>query len=234
MTPALVIQHGPLGPPGLLGEWMADRGIPMVVHRADNGGSWPDPREHLFVAVLGSRHSPGDTDEPAVVATREHVEQALDADVPVLGLCFGGQLLASVLGGEVGNVPGGPELGWFAIDTDDPERVPAGPWLQWHWHCFTTPPGAEEVARSASGTQAFRHGPHLGVQFHPESTIEIVARWAESDAARLADLGLSDRAAALEEGRAHAEQAARNARMLFDGFLHGARNGRRGELDGAP
>lgn len=224
---ALVVQHGTLGPPDLLARWLDERGIPMTIHRADEEGAWPDVTHHAFVAVLGSRFSPIDHGEPSVSSTRRAVEQAVEADVPVLGLCFGGQLLASVLGGEVGHVDGGPELGWRTIETDDPERLPAGPWLQWHWHCFTTPPGAEEIARSATGSQAFRHGPHLGVQFHPESTIEVVARWADHDAARLADIGIADGRALLEEGRSRADEAARNARTLFDGFLEGARNGRR-------
>ena len=60
-----------------------------------------------------------------------------------------------------------------------PGAIPAGPWLEWHYERFTTPPGAVEVARTADAVQAFRMGPHLGVQFHPESTVEIVAHWAE-------------------------------------------------------
>jgi GMP synthase-like glutamine amidotransferase len=84
------------------------------------------------------------------------------------------------------------------------------------------------LATSKTGTQAFRHGTHLGVQFHPESTIEIVAGWARKDAERLqSGHGISDGEALLEEGRAHAETAARNARTLFDGFLNGIRNGGR-------
>jgi GMP synthase-like glutamine amidotransferase len=226
-TPALVIQHGPLGPPGILGEWMAERGIAMVVHRADqNGVPWPDPRDHAFVAVLGSRFNPTD-DVAAVAQTRAAVDRALEHDVPVLGLCFGGQMLASALGAPIEDVPDGPELGWCTIDTVAPDVVPEGPWLTWHWHRFHPPAGAEVLATSDTGTQAFRHGKHLGVQFHPESTIDIVARWAESDAERLAAVGVADGRGLLEEGRAHAEAAARNARTLFDGFLEGARNGRR-------
>jgi len=147
--------------------------------------------------------------------------------VPVLGLCFGGQMLASALGAPIEDVPDGPELGWCEIDTVAPDTVPAGPWLTWHWQRFHAPAGAEVLATSSTGTQAFRHGPHLGVQFHPESTIEIVAEWARSDAARLSDLGIADGVALLEKGRAHAETAARNARTLFDGFLTGIRNGGR-------
>jgi GMP synthase-like glutamine amidotransferase len=227
MKPALVVQHGPLGPPGILGEWLEERGIEIVVHRADEtGAAWPDPRDHAFIAVLGSRFNPTD-DEPAVTETREAVDRAIEHDVPVLGLCFGGQMLASALGAPIEDVPDGPELGWCEIDTVAPDTVPAGPWLTWHWQRFHPPAGAEVLATSSTGTQAFRHGPHLGVQFHPESTIEIVAEWARSDAARLSDLGIADGIALLEEGRAHAETAARNARTLFDGFRTGIRNGGR-------
>jgi GMP synthase-like glutamine amidotransferase len=231
-TGGLVLQHGALAPPGLLADWMAERGIPMTVHHADGPDPCPDPRGYDFVACLGSRYGPHDVGEPSVVAGRTCLERAVEHDVPVLGLCFGGQLLASVLGGEVASLDA-PELGWRTIETDDPAAVPAGPWLQWHWQWFTTPPGADEIARSPTGTQAFRHGRHLGVQFHPESTIEIVAGWADTDHARLAAVGVPDGRALLEEGRAHAAPAAANARRLFDAFWDHARTTGRSTIDGA-
>ena len=98
----------------------------------------------------------------------------------MLGLCFGGEALAAVLGARVERSPV-PELGWREIETDDPEAIPPGPWLEWHFERFTTPPGATEIARTGDATQAFRLGPHLGVQFHPEATVEIVEGWAEHD-----------------------------------------------------
>jgi GMP synthase-like glutamine amidotransferase len=138
----------------------------------------------------------------------------------VLGLCFGGQALATVLGGEV-KVMSEPELGWHRLETDASELVAEGPWLQWHYESFTTPPGADELARSATGPQAFRAGPHLGVQFHPESTAAIVAQWARKDRDRL-PRPLEKYLAELETGSLrHGQQAVEAAHRLFDGFWCG-------------
>lgn len=222
-----MLQFGPLGPAGLLGEWLEARRIGVTVHRADGDDPLPDPAEHGMVAVLGSRFNPADAHEPQVANGRAVVEQAVAEDVPVLGLCFGGQLLASVLGGRV-EPAARPELGWQLVESDEPDLVAPGPWLSWHWHRFTTPPGATEIARNACGPQAFRHGRHLGVQFHPESTIEIVAGWAGTDLERLEREGVPDAGARLEEGREHAEPAAARAWRLFDGFVDHAGNGGEG------
>ena len=218
---ALVLQHGDSAPPALLGEWLDARGIPYDLHRTDRGAPLPGPAGYAFIASLGSKHSPRDTHEPTVAGVLGLLGRAIEQDVPVLGLCFGGQALAAVLGGTVEPAPE-PELGWTEIETDQPELVPPGPWLEWHFERFTTPPGAAEIARNGAATQAFRHGRHLGVQFHPESTVEIVAGWAAKDRDRIAALGHADagaRIAATPEERA----AARNAAFaLFDGFLERA------------
>ena len=215
---ALVLMHGDWGPPGLLAEWLEERGIPYDLHRTYVGAPMPDPDGYAFIASLGSNRSPRDTDDAAVAAELLFLREAIERDVPILGLCFGGQALAEALGGIVEAAPT-PELGWTEIDTDDPALVPPGPWLEWHYERFHTPPGATEIARTAAATQAFRHGRHLGVQFHPESTVEIVKHWAASDGERLAQLGHgdgSDLIAATDEERAAARAA---AFAFFDGFL---------------
>ena len=143
---------------------------------------------------------------------------AVEKDVPVLGLCFGGEVLSVVLGGRVEHAPV-PELGWREIETDNPEAIPAGPWLEWHYERFTTPPGAVEVARTADAVQAFRMGPHLGVQFHPESTVEIVAQWASMDTENLTELGIEDGRALLDVEPGAEEAARERAFRLFDAFL---------------
>jgi GMP synthase-like glutamine amidotransferase len=222
MRPALILQHGREGPPGLLGEWLDARGLGAEVCEDWRALEHEHPEDYAFLASLGSWRSPRDDGEPEVAAELNLLGRAVERDVPVLGLCFGGQALAAVLGGRVEPSPV-PELGWSTVETDDPDTVAPGPWLQWHFERFTLPPGAEELARSAAGTQAFRHGRHLGVQFHPESTVETVARWARADAKRLARLGIEDAEAQLEAGAGHAAGAREAAFRLFDAFWEWAR-----------
>lgn len=239
IKPGLVLQHGPTSPPGLLGEWAQSRGVPVEVHQtfSDKANPYaadatappmPDIDGRAFVCCLGSKHSPLDRDVPVVAATLALVADAVAQDVPVLGLCYGGQVLADVLGGVVEPAPEA-ELGWRMIESDDPRRIPEGPWLEWHYVRFTLPPGAQELARSAVGLQAFASGPHLGTQFHPESTIEIVKHWASSDHERLVALGVSDAETRLEAGRAGAGTARANAFQLFDGFWERAQRAERRE-----
>jgi GMP synthase-like glutamine amidotransferase len=221
MKPVLVRQHEEMTPPGLLAEWLEERGLPYEVHHSYKGAAVPDPRDYAFVASLGSPYGPNDTHEPGVVEELGLVRAAVENDVPVLGLCFGGEVLSAVLGGRVERAPV-PELGWREIETDDPGAIPAGPWLEWHYERFTTPPGAVEVARTRDATQAFRIGPHLGVQFHPESTVEIVARWADMDTESLGGLGIEDGKVLLEVSSETEEAAREGAFRLFDAFLERA------------
>src|SRR5215210_7692631 len=205
-------------PPGLLVEWLRERGIPFEVHPSWDGAKAPDPASYSFVASLGSPYGPNDTHEPGVVEELELIGAAVEKNVPVLGLCFGGEVLSSVLGGRVERAPV-PELGWREVETDDPGVVPAGPWLEWHYERFGTPPRATELARTPEASQAFRLGPHLGVQFHPEATVDIVAGWAAADAERLATLGIDDGAALLTSSHERRTAARAAAFQLFDAFL---------------
>ena len=213
--PVLIRQHVDTAPAGLLGEWLDARGVPYEIDRTWIEPSVPDPGEYAWIASLGHDRMAGDLHDPAVAAERELLTLAVERDVPVLGLCYGGQVLAAVLGAEVGRAPVA-ELGWRAIETDDAELVPAGPWLEWHYERFCTPPGATELARTADAPQAFRIGPHLGVQFHPEATVEIVEGWARAD-------GVEAELSAPPEQVAAARDA---AFRLFDGFLAAARHPR--------
>jgi GMP synthase-like glutamine amidotransferase len=220
VKPVLIRQHVESAPPGLLAAWLDARDLRYDVDRSWLGAPLPDPIGYAFVVSLGHDRGAGDTHDPAVAAERELLALAVAGEVPVLGLCYGGQVLAAVLGAKVGPAPV-PELGWREIETDDPNLVPGGPWLEWHYERFCTPPGATELARTADAPQAFRLGPHLGVQFHPEATVDIVAGWARADEAQLAALGIDDGAALLTAARGRQEAAEAAAFRLFDAFLAG-------------
>jgi len=212
----LVRQHGESGPPALLGEWLEQRGIAYVVSDSRTNHT-PDVRDFDAVASLGCRYSPADLDVPQVRAEIELIGKAVEHDVPVLGLCFGGQVLAHVLGGRIEAAPT-PEFGWHEIETDEPDAIPAGPWLLWHYQRFTVPPGATEVARTENATQAFRHGRHLGLQFHPESTTDIVEGWARKDAEKLRTVGVTNPRALIDAPDERKDAAKQAAFRLFDAF----------------
>jgi GMP synthase-like glutamine amidotransferase len=214
-APGLVIQHGVLGPPGLLGEWLAARAIPYVVHEAW-AAPLPDPAGFRFVASLGSERSVLESEPAWIPQEVDAVRAAVATDVPVLGLCFGGQALSAALGGGVDRLPR-CEIGWIAIEPDSAggtSRVPAGPWLHWHDDLLRVPDGAELLAHSPAGPAAFRHGPHLGVQFHPEATPEIVDGWARADE-RLGERGVT-REQLADQAAEHAAAARDAAFTLFD------------------
>ena len=222
-TRVAFLQHSAYDLPGLLGERARQSGFTTRSYRADHGPSaLPRPGSFDLLVVLGSVASVNDASVQWIEAERRLLTEAVASDVPVLGVCFGGQLLAQVLGGVVRRMAR-PEVGWRLIDSADPERIPPGPWLVWHEDGFTAPPGTESVAETPASLHAFILGVHTGVQFHPEVSREIVDHWV--DHARTGGQLDPDRAGELlagfdEDDCGPVEQT----RRLFDGFVERAGN----------
>ena len=210
----LILSHGDLGPAGLLGEWLAERGRPYQVHDVAHG-PMPPLGHAPFVASLGSERSATDASLAWVAAELELLREAVASSVPVLGLCFGGQALAIAVGGEVARARA-PQIGWFELSG---AGVPRGPWFHWHYEQFAPPAGAEVLAYSDVGPAAFRMGPHLGLQFHPEVTVEVIEGWSRS-VDQLAKVGV-DPAALVAESVRRAGAARADAWQLFDMWLAG-------------
>ncbi len=185
----LFIQHDPVSPPSLLGDAFARQGfelelLPIVpTERAHEPGvtcEFPEPGRYDAIVPMGARWSVYDDSGVGswVRPEMQMLRRATRSGVPVLGVCFGGQLLARAHGATVAAAPV-PELGWCEITTDDQDLVPVGPWFQLHYDRWTVPPGAREIARNAAASQAFVLGRSLALQFHPEFTAAMFEEWME-------------------------------------------------------
>ena len=213
----LVIQNEGASPAGLISQWLDEQAADVSVLRIDVEERDVDPRDYQLLVPLGSEFAAYDDSRPFVERSRRLLERAVEADVPVLGVCFGGQLLARVLGGQAFRAAES-EIGWIPVRSRDPELVSEGPWFQWHFDTISTPPGATLVAETDTGPQAYVHGRHLGVQFHPEVTPEIMEGWVRTYRHELDDEGV-DPDALLEETDRRAEDSRRASRQLLRRYI---------------
>jgi GMP synthase (glutamine-hydrolysing) len=213
---ALFISHEADVAPGYIGEAAQERSF--AVERLD---IWeaplPDPASFDLIVPLGSAEAAYDVAVPWLAGELEFLRRATRAGVPMFGICFGAQVLARVLGGSV-RLAAQPEVGWFTIDSDAEDDIPPGPWLEWHFDTLVPPDGAEVLARSPTGVQAYQYGRHLGVQFHPEVSPDILSDWIAGSTQRLDDIGV-DADAFVRETRRRAPQARAAAHRLFDRVL---------------
>jgi GMP synthase (glutamine-hydrolysing) len=196
----LVIEHGSSDPVGRLGDWLRADGLDLDVCDAGLGAPVPADLEGYdgLIVMGGGMGATDDTRAPWLPAVRALLRAAIAAEVPTLGVCLGGQLLAVANGGRVEPNPDGPEFGAQLIAkrssaADDPlfGPLPITPdVIQWHFDAITTlPAGAVQLAASPGcEQQAFRLGRLAwGVQFHIETTPAQVREWAAEDAHALAD-----------------------------------------------
>lgn len=219
---ALVIQHEQPTPGGYVHQWLDERGAEQDVYRIDIEDREVDPRSYGMIVALGSEFAAFDDTIPWIEKEKQLLRCAARADVPVLGICFGGQLLARVLGGDSfrGEIA---EVGWLPVRSRDRALLSDGPWFQWHFDTFTVPPGARLIADNAAGPQAYAIGRSLGVQFHPEVTPQIMDAWVKAYRHELDQEGVDpDRLLMETAHRAEATRAA--AWRLFDAFLARARS----------
>ena len=215
----LILQHEEPTPPGHMTEWLAEQGAQVEVFRIDKKDEKDDevdPRDYDLIVSLGSEFAAFDDAVPFVQREVKLYQQAIEADVPILGLCFGGQMLARVLGSRLFRAEEA-EIGWLPVRTHDPELVSTGPWFQWHFDSFSAPPGAKLIAETDAAPQAFVSGRNLGLQFHPEVTPEIMDEWVRAYPHELEAEGV-DPQGLLAETRQRAAQAKQTTWRLLDAF----------------
>lgn len=221
---ATILQLDPHVPVDRFGPWLASN---RVLVRARTLWNSPMPKADEVgdgVVVLGGRMSAHDQAEhPWIDPLKELLVDLVDADVPVLAICLGHQILAEAFGGCVRvNDPAGGEHGaleiyWTGMGRQDPltERIAVNAtslMAESHDDVVTRlPEGATLLASSERyANQAFRIGSAVGVQFHPEASPELMGRWEE-----LGERNARDMRRAMQ---AHDTEISRNGRLLAQAF----------------
>jgi GMP synthase-like glutamine amidotransferase len=214
---ALVVANSGDDDAGYVGERLRQRGFELETVYRDKD----EPLSHEgadLVVLLGSEWSVY-WERMAQPVEREAalIRSARDADVPLLGICYGGQIMSHALGGSVERSDV-VEIGWFDVDSDDAELAPPGRWFEYHVDKFTAPDDAEVFASTSAGPQAYRLGRMLALQFHPEVNQEIIRRWGEEGIADAERYGL-DLESMYRESDELAEDARTRCHTLVDAFL---------------
>lgn len=191
MPTVLVVQNEEDVPLGRMEGLLIDAGASVRILEA-----WREPLDALVeselpdaLLVLGGRmNAYSDQDAPWLPGVRSLINRCIDADIPVLGICLGLQLMAVATGGavEVGARPG-PEYGvtpltWADAALADPlgSRLAASTAVVFEDHAdavTSLPEGAVVLAHSARYPQVVRIGSAIGVQFHPELTRDIAEEY---------------------------------------------------------
>jgi len=187
----LFLRNEHIATEALLGEAFSNHGFDVETFEvvppasADNPAgqvTFPDPAGYDVIVPLGATWPVYDEvlRSTWVGDEMQLMRDAAEVGTALLGVCFGGQLLAQAFGGTVSRSPH-PEVGWYDVASDRPDIVPGGLWFQWHFDRWTLPPGATELARTAGASQAFVLGRALALQFHPEVDANLLKGWLAAD-----------------------------------------------------
>jgi GMP synthase-like glutamine amidotransferase len=193
MKPVAIFRHAPSEGPGYFASYLERKAIPWTLVALDAGEPVPrGARAFSGLVFMGGPMSVND-DLPWINPALRLIVDAVRQDVPVLGHCLGGQLMARALGGEVRAAPV-KEIGWGEVRVS--ENAVAREWLgdtaafeSFHWHgeTFSIPPGGTRVLENAHcANQAFALGRHFGMQCHVEMTPEMVRDWVRGGADEIA------------------------------------------------
>ena len=224
MPDVLILQHVRPEPPATIAEALDNHEVSHRTVRLFRDEPVPGTLDADGLVVMGGPMGVADRhDHPHLKAELNLIEQALQDDRPVLGVCLGSQLLAHVLGAEV-RMGRQTEIGWDEVRltsaaADDPLfQGLEDPFVAFHWHgdLFSLPDGATHLARtSQTEHQAFRYGDSAyGLLFHLEVTPKTVAWMTTAFQDELAEEGL-DGASIRRAAMTYEQELRARARTVF-------------------
>ena len=196
MRPVAIFRFSPTEGPAHFAEWLDRESIRWELVAIDRGDALPtDPRAFAGIGLMGGPMSVTES-LPWIPPMSALLRKAVDAEVPVIGHCLGGQLLAQSLGARVARTSM-PEIGWLDVDVVD--GASRDEWFgglsrftpfQWHYDVFDLPAGAVRVLGNAfNPNQGYViDGRHIGFQCHVEMTRDLVETWCKSGADELPPL----------------------------------------------
>lgn len=181
-----ILQNEDIVPPGIVTEAIEKRKAAFRVVRTDKEGFTSSPPQALI--VLGGTMGACETDRyPYLQMVRNRMRAAVEREIPLLGICLGGQILADLFGGKVTSNHRGEKgvqaIRLLAEGRQDPMFANVSEEFisfQWHSDSFDPPEEATVLAQSeACPFQAFVLGKNAyGVQFHPEVNRAMVSCWS--------------------------------------------------------
>lgn len=194
MNPVAIFRHTATEGPGYFADFLDEQHIPWQLIRIDAGDAVPsDASTYSGLAFMGGPMSVND-DLPWIPPSLALIRDAYTKDIPLLGHCLGGQLMAKALGGAVTKNPI-KEIGWGAVAVADNDTArhwfgETGNFDSFHWHgeTFSLPTGAVPLLSSAHcANQAYALGDkHLGMQCHVEMTEDMIRAWCDNGAEEIA------------------------------------------------
>lgn len=185
MLPILIVCHARCEPPGYLCTYFDKMRVPYKkIHIDEQALSAIKLDEISGLVLMGGPHSVNDAN-PWITEELKLIQLAVAKDMPLMGVCFGAQMISKALGGSVSEAPA-METGWHQILVDKsrlpepllqslPDRFEV---FQWHEDTFTNPEGAIPVfCGSNIENQGYLLGSVLTMQFHLEMTEHMIQEW---------------------------------------------------------
>ena len=185
MKPIAIFRHLECEGPGYFADILDQHKLPHTLIRIDQDDPVPSSIEDYSALVfMGGPMSVND-DLAWITKEMALIQQAAKQDMPMLGHCLGGQLIARALGGLITANPV-KEIGWHSVARQ--QNAIADGWLttlpndfdvfHWHGETFSIPQGASLLLSSQyCKNQAFAMGNTLALQCHVEMTAPMVTEW---------------------------------------------------------